>query len=302
MKAWQAGALAGSVGYFGLMLVSRLVTPLIPGINRHYKALSPGDRIEWDTRTPSCVQALMAVVGCYHCALFSHDHQNNRVGYYDDRLVVPYGITGLGPEFYMAVFVGYLAADLVPLLIYRDQMEMHQLMIAHHLFAGLCWTVAIGWQTMQWYACFLMLAELSTPIANLRWWLAKSNISPSSVTYLIVCSWLFVTFFMARIMCLPFVLYMFVRYDAAKVEVQFHWMATTLWSTAFVVHSCLQSYWFSLMIKAVLAKLMGQANTEAEGLHGIEERGKTREPGLDSENAKAKRTAASSTDRCNAMD
>jgi len=299
-KAWEVGATAGFFGYGVLYMFSRLVMPHIPGINTHYLALKPGGRAEWDSRVPSCVHAVMIVLGVYYCALFSHEHMYYRVAYYDDRLFVPYGATGLGPEFFMALFVGYLGGDLVLLLVYRNQMEMFELMLTHHLFAGLCWVVAIGSQTMQWYACFLMLSEFSTPVSNLRWWMAKSCATPTSVIYLLVCSGFFVTFFMARIMCLPVVIYLFIRYDAAKVQAQFHWKETSLWSLALVVHCMLQSYWFALMSKAVLSKILGWDVMEEEGLRQAEEEERRKsiesvETGIGIVSDKAKRLSSAST-------
>jgi len=56
---------------------------------------------------------------------------------FDDRTVVPYGATHLGPTVFMGVFVGYLIADVwcAPTLEI-----MGWPYVVHHLAATCCWT------------------------------------------------------------------------------------------------------------------------------------------------------------------
>jgi len=306
-KAWQWGGIAGVVGYAIFYVLSMIAMPYMPRIKQYYAALTKGGRAEWDSRVPSCVHAWVVVLGSYYPALFSEDHLGDRVAYYDDRLFVPYGVTGLGPEFFMGLFVGYLAADLVLLLVYRDEIDMYQIMIMHHVLAGASWVYMIGFHTMQWYACFMCLAELSTPLANLRWWLAKCRVSSSSMSYLLVGSWLFVTFFMARIMTLPFIAYNFVRYDAVKIQEHFKWEAVTWWSIALMVHCGLQSYWWGLMLRAIIAKFIGWTNIPAEGLEAVDPEAGKAKGALKSCDQEAgtettRRTSASSSEHHHGMD
>jgi hypothetical protein len=267
MKAWECGVIAGTVGYVVLFCLSKVITPRIPGLSHHYEALTAGGRAEWNSRVPSTIHAWMVVLGCYYAALFSNEHLNDRVVYYDDRLHVPYGLSGLGPEFFMALFLGYLAADLVLVCMYRDEVDFFPFMVVHHIFAGLVWASSIFMHGMQWYTCFMMFAEMSTPITNLRWWMLSCKVPETSVGYLLVSSWMFTTFFMARILTIPFILYLFLRYDAVRVYADFGFLELSVLLVALLVNCVLQGYWWSLMVKGMMEKFFGEnagaAETEA---------------------------------------
>ena len=134
--------LVGS-GYWVFYYLSVLLSPVLfphafanldtdPHKNRGYQA-------EWHTRVSSSAHAIAQLAGVYHFAMNSAPHRADRVNHYDARLFVEAheGPTGLGPEFFCALFSAYLIADIIPVYIYRDTManiNARQRFVEHFFF------------------------------------------------------------------------------------------------------------------------------------------------------------------------
>lgn len=251
--AWQVGVGSAVIGYFLAYGLSQLVVTLGP-IAPHYAKMSGGTKADWHSRVPSTVHAIVVFLGCLYPALQSSAHTDNRVLHYDDRLWVEYG-TGLGPEFFCGLFIGYLSVDFCICFYWRETMKGVTLTLLHHVFATLAWSLAIYMRCCQWHMCFWLLAEMSTPLVNARFMLAECK-AAKTTAYLINGSSMFVVFFVVRVMPLPWLLYNFAMYDATQIY-GVGGPAYTVWFTfTLIVHTSLQTYWFGLMAKGVL-KLLG---------------------------------------------
>ena len=252
---WAFGGFTGFVGYWVFYFLSQFLSPLLfsayhkldddPKKNRGYQA-------EWDTRVSSTAQALAALAGAYHTAMASPAHRADRVGEYDPRLYVAAdgseGPTGIGPEFFCALFVGYLVADIIPVVIYRDTMANINELYGHHILASMAWSCLIYYRVTQWWGCFWLLAELSTPFVNLRWWLYKSKSTglPYALNGLVMTA----AFGYARVSHLPWTLSYLVA-DFAAIQQKAGWFAY-FFCICFAFNACLQCYWFFLMMKGLI--------------------------------------------------
>ena len=251
---WAYGGVTGFVGYWVFYFLSQLLSPVLfpqaynnldkdPHKNRGYQA-------EWDTRVASSAHAIAALAGVYHTAMQSAAHRADRLGAYDARLYVgaDESVTGLGPEFFCALFVGYLVADIIPVVIYRDTMANINELYGHHILASAAWSCLIYYRVTQWYGCFWLLAELSTPFVNLRWWLYKSKSTglPYAVNGLVMT----LAFGWTRVSHLPWTLSYLVT-DFAAMRAHAGWFAY-FFCVCFAFNACLQCYWFSLMVKGLV--------------------------------------------------
>lgn len=254
LKAWQWGFISACIGYPLLYALSSHVTSQIPGVRDCYLRLSKGGRADWDSRLPSTFLAISVVLGTYHPSLMDNAFLDNRVTHWDDRLWVPYGVTGLGPAWFMGLFVGYLLVDLATVFKHWKEIDMPMATTVHHALAGCSWSLALALHTMQWYACFWLMAELSTPLANLRWLMVKAGVRTNSNLYLFVGSWLFSTFFVVRVLPIPFVIFMFWMHDSMVALSSGGIIVLLWWSLAFVGNGLLQWYWWSLMLQALIRK------------------------------------------------
>eukprot|EP00746_Dinoflagellata_sp_MGD_P011279 gnl/MRDRNA2_/MRDRNA2_123594_c0_seq1.p1 gnl/MRDRNA2_/MRDRNA2_123594_c0~~gnl/MRDRNA2_/MRDRNA2_123594_c0_seq1.p1 ORF type:complete len:180 (-),score=11.80 gnl/MRDRNA2_/MRDRNA2_123594_c0_seq1:55-594(-) len=160
----------------------------------------------------------------------------------------------------MGLFVGYLLVDMGTVFKHWKEIDMPVPTTVHHALAAFSWSLALALHTMQWYACFWLMAELSTPLANLRWLLVKAGIRTNSNLYLFVGSWLFSTFFVVRVLPVPFVMYMFWIHDSMAALSSGGIMVFLWWSLAFIGNSMLQWYWWSIMLHAILRKCCGRGD------------------------------------------
>ena len=262
--AWCVGAAVGVGGYAVLYTASRLAhrLGLVPNrVKNAYDGLkSDGERADWDSRLPSTVHAIAAVLGSYFPSLLSTAHTSNRVTHYDGRLFVDYGITGLGPEFFMGMFVTYLLSDLAVMAYYAfvkgEKAGNFWPSVAHHVFASISWASAINLGTVQWYGCFWMIAELSTVFVNIRHILHACGLKASSAYFYNGLA-MTAAFFAVRVAPLPFTTYNFIATDAATIAD--HRGAPFAAFIAFCVlfNAGLQSFWFSLIVKGALKALRG---------------------------------------------
>ena len=242
LPQWKWGIIVATVGYICTVLYSLL----------NIKApdtLTSAEYADWHCRLSSILQSFIAVLGC---APFAYNNVfGNRVLHYDS--------TQNGPEFYHAIFVWYLLIDSLPIMYYYKSMHMSAQMIAHHIMAGISWSLVIKYRIMQWYGAFWLLGEISTPIVNVRWYLDKSN-KKDGILYIIVGSAMFVLFFIGRILHLPYTLYVFFWTDMhillnEKGRVIGLWFIITI-----IFNAMLQLYWFYLISSGVKKKIFGGNN------------------------------------------
>merc|ERR1712196_503466 len=110
--------------------------------------------------------------------------------------------------------------------------------------AASAWTACASMRFYQWYGCFMMCAELSTPFVNMRWWLYQCD-ATSSKAYMYNAILMLWSFFTVRILPLPLLVYNgLVRDSTATRDVggQGLWL---LLSAVHLINAAMQSYWFS---------------------------------------------------------
>eukprot|EP00946_MAST-07B_sp_MAST-7B-sp1_P003226 g3226.t1 len=216
------------------------------------RGMSQDERRIFFSYFASTTHAVAQVVGSAYVAMKSKEHLAAPVAHFDSRLVVPYGVTGLGPVFYMGVFVGYLISDHATVGDIDSP-----LMAAHHLGASLAWTISVSVKSMQWYAQFLQMNELSTIFVNLRQLFMKSGYHSESLPVKTMSLATFATFGIVRIMPLPHLVWQWVMRDFAVMHAKDGAAAAYFYSGLFVFHVSMQSFWYALMIKKFLSAILG---------------------------------------------
>ena len=272
LPPWCIGAAAGCIGYFTLYGASKVycrskaLAPL--WITESYAALkNDAARADWDSRLPSMVHSLFCVLGMYYPSFhLAASGSDGRVNFYDDRMYVEYGITGIGPEFFCAMFVSYLLSDLSIIAYHaifkREQVPNFVPMVAHHTSAAIAWSSIIATRRFQWYGCFWMIAELSTLFVNIRMWLYECNLKHTKFYFYNGCL-MTLSFFLVRVATLPFTTYIFFTSDRQVLAAQDARQAT-LMTGCFIFNGLLQSYWFSLMVKGVLKAIRNGRKDESK--------------------------------------
>lgn len=200
---------------------------------------------------PSTVHALLQIIGTFTFVFYGREGYDDVLAdgaspavVFDDRIFVPYGLTGVGPAVYMGIFVGYLLVDVAAAPSFDD---MGYPYVIHHLTASACWTFCACNRIMQPVASLLQFNELSTPLMNIRQYLLTAGYKSSDLSLTVISLMFFATFALVRVAPLPFALRDWILRDfdaTAKVSGA---SGGILLSLFFAVNAALQCTWFLIM-------------------------------------------------------
>mmetsp|Transcript_10919 Transcript_10919/g.16873 ORF Transcript_10919/g.16873 Transcript_10919/m.16873 type:complete len:277 (-) Transcript_10919:180-1010(-) len=251
------GAAAGAVGVGICIPLTTWCTSLFPALQDRVHALPEKDLMNFKTLGHSTLHAVVQIVGTYSF-LYSSVGQatvtNEPSGGFDSELWVTYGVTGFGPEFYMGVFVGYLIAD----AWYLGVEKLGPLFTAHHYAAAACWTMNAYLHSMQRLACQLQFCELSTILMNLRQLLLTAGYESSSTLLTVVTLLFFVAFGLVRVATLPSILGQWMKQGEFQMIWEHNGAGPALATSFFIaVHTFLQTFWFSLMVRKLMKLVLG---------------------------------------------
>ena len=251
--SFQYGVAAGFVGvYASYYMAKDVLIPKFasPSFQEKVAALKPGkETIFFYATFASMAHAI--VQSFFHPAVIalgmSLAHNENRVTHFDDGW----------PSCFSGIFVGYLVAD----FFVCGPKALGLMYCVHHISAAIIWTWASGYGAMQWYASMLQFCELSTIFMNLRQWVLTAGYPSGSKTVLGISLFFFASFFGVRVVPLPGLVYKWISGDFAKLSDE-KGMALALASTStLIIHVCLQSFWFMLMVKKIMKLVAGGKKT-----------------------------------------
>lgn len=234
-------------------------------------------RYNYHTYLPSTIHAVLQVVGTFSF-IFLHQRGEEDgassspvASTFDDRIIVPYGPTHLGPAVYMGVFVGYLLSDMACAPSFE---AMGYPFVLHHLAASACWTFCAYNSVMQRVGCLFQFNEVSTPLMNLRQYLLTAGYR-SDNTIVIMCSLAFFTAFgLARVAPLPYVMRDWVYRDYFEIRDKVGPGGAVLLSVFFAVNAVLQVGWFYVMCRKLVGMMTKKKRPRKNG--DVEEKKKAR--------------------------
>ena len=128
----------------------------------------------------------------------------------------------------------------------------HTLAMAHHILGFTSWWLIYSGNGGVYWAQWIHIAEISTPILNIRWIMMKEGIR-SGTSYLVVGGVFLITFFASRIPTTAMLLY----YMYQNID---KWPSKSIaWFQFFVTFSfwCINLMWFRGGIKAATNALKG---------------------------------------------
>lgn len=139
-----------------------------------YRRLSPDKRLDWNTRLPSTVHAVVVTALCLHQLL---------TGAFGAAASAADGVSPVlrtTPLSWavMGVSLGYFLADGFMVLAHETLRE--SMMVAHHAAALMSIATAIDIRAAHAYVLFGLFTEVTTPFNNLRWRLQEAGAAKSS--------------------------------------------------------------------------------------------------------------------------
>mmetsp|Transcript_86635 Transcript_86635/g.245281 ORF Transcript_86635/g.245281 Transcript_86635/m.245281 type:complete len:270 (-) Transcript_86635:240-1049(-) len=251
-----SGVLLGLLSYTVFFFTYPCLSQILP-LGDSYRSLkNDGDRGEWNTRVCSNANALLislpslsVYLSSLH--LYGLDQHSQRCQNLDDHA-----------KFYGCALGSYFLVDSLVVLWYRKTMGMFYSTLVHH-FCGV-WgninAVLIGSPNL--YCIWFFVCEISTPMVNLRWFLAKSGYDASNSTLYVVNGLAMVLVFgLVRVFPLPWTLYLHWARDwdtlgkvkyASEFETIYGFSYQKYWFCMLAVFCVLQTNWWILMVKGAL--------------------------------------------------
>lgn len=242
------GSIAGGILYFACWYLSPLLTSCFgtPSFKKSVASLEDGNRFH--SILPSTIHALVQIIGTYAFVFYGREGYDDILTdgtspaiVFDDRTIVPYGMTHLGPTVYMGIFVGYLLADIAV------GGKLDYPIIIHHLAASACWTFCACNRVMQPVGCLFQFNELSTPLMNIRQYLLTAGYRSSDLPVTISSLSFFFTFALIRVGPLPYVIRDWILRDFSAIRTEIGISGAILLTLFFAVNGALQCGWFAIM-------------------------------------------------------
>ncbi|KAL7533473.1 hypothetical protein ACHAXR_005257 [Thalassiosira sp. AJA248-18] len=263
------GLIAGFIGVFILRRLSPIITSKFgtPTFQQSVTSLDHGKLYHYHSLLPSTIHALAQIIGTFTYVFYGTDGYNDNNSssspqlIFDERTIVPYGITPLGPTVYMGIFVGYLLADVLSAPTFAI---MGYPFVIHHFAASACWTFCACHRIMQPVGCLFQFNELSTPLMNIRQYYLTAGYKSSDLPVMVSTLSFFVAFGMVRVVPLPFVVKDWIYRDFGAIRGETGVGGAILLSVFFAVNALLQCSWFFIMCQKLAGILSSQSKKKVQ--------------------------------------
>ncbi|ETE71145.1 Transmembrane protein 56-B, partial [Ophiophagus hannah] len=224
------GIIVGSFAIFQLsfhVLSSWLSSRLTSGFNN----LDQKKKIEWNTRIVSTFHALVVEIFCVYILLYDEATNADRV--WGDPSTVQINV---------AITVGYLTSDLL-LIIWHWKAIGDVFFVTHHVLALFAYYFVLDRGILAYFANFRLLAELSTPFVNQRWFFEALGYSKASKANIINGVLMTIVFFLGRIIVIPIYYNSVASEFGTEAYYRLGFVAQTTWFVSSIVLDIINLMW-----------------------------------------------------------
>jgi hypothetical protein len=243
--AWIAFFFLLQLGFF--FTLGYLFERIVP---KYYNTtfLTEDARVEWRNRMVSSIHAAASFFAALIILLSNPDLRRD-----------PIFATSTPSRVTLCLTAGYLLADNV-MMLHHKHLYAHA-MLAHHNFALFGIFIVLGMNMGHFFGMYLITTEASTPFVNAVYYLQQCKqdhsfafkVNGATLTFV----WLF-----ARVLNIPY--YWYVAYDSWSVLKEQHWIVVLVMAANGVLLGCLNTYWFFLILKGMIAAIRGQSAYEKD--------------------------------------
>ncbi|CAF1149274.1 unnamed protein product [Rotaria sp. Silwood1] len=215
----------------------KFVNPVLSNLLvKNYKNLTETQQIDWNTRINSSINSIVVGTICVYMMIADCGLNANPLVYKSYLLKTN-----------LSIVIGYLLSDtIIGIIHYKNIGDPFSL--AHHFVSIYAFVYVLTLNVMPYFANFRLLAELSTPSVNIRWFLDALKYPRTSKIFILNGLFMTIVFFFVRIFAMP--IYWWKVYTVA---------ITPLWSqmghfrfiliVVCVVLDVINLYWFSKMFR-----------------------------------------------------
>jgi len=156
-----------------------------------YKKLTPQNIVEWNVRFSTSIYSIVVSILCM-IVLIAHNGIRQSPLLYDSTLV----------KTNIAIVIGYLISDMIIMIANYSKIG-DKYNVAHHIMSIVAYAYAMTYSVMPYFANFRLIAELSSPVVNMRWFLHALGYQKSSVLFVFNGLLMTALFFAVRIVTIP---------------------------------------------------------------------------------------------------
>lgn len=225
------------IGFCGFLLITCTLSPAFSEYFSVYRKLDRRKKLGWHQRVTSFVHSiLVSLLALYHLLTYKE----------------PYSDPSELARFTIHLVMSYIIQDTFVIIVLDGDTDS-KADILHHIFTTLlCYISQLGFDYWHLIATYRVLAEISTPFLNIRWFIYAFGRNKDPIF-----TWnnlaFAVSFFLSRLAIMPY-FYGIVRgLLATDIYNQNVGPITHIvWQATMIMMDILNVYWFSLIAKKVL--------------------------------------------------
>ncbi|CAF1165359.1 unnamed protein product [Rotaria sordida] len=206
---------------------------------KDYRTLTEIQKIDWNTRINSSINSLVVGTICVYMMIDDRGLNANPLIYKSYLL-----------QTNLSIVIGYLLCDtIIGIIHYRAIGDAFSM--AHHFVSIYAFAYVLTLNVMPYFANFRLLAELSTPSVNIRWFLDALKYPRTSKLFVYNGLLMTIIFFFVRIFAMP--IYWWKVYIAAMTPLWPHMgYFRLILLVVCVVLDVINLYWFSKMLRGCI--------------------------------------------------
>lgn len=237
---WFYIRVGGGASFVMSICIFKLLSPLVSSrFTISYSSLPNADKSDWNDRIISNFNSVISIALSTY-SLWTEDGMRDDMVWYDSRIA----------RLACSVIIGYMVADIFIMLLWCH-VGIKELIgfVCHHLATVFAYFYVSVYGILCYFAMLRLLAEVSTPAMNQRWFFDASGYKRGSIVVVLNGCLMLVTFFLFRIVVLPLFWYqIWVVTGTDSVTKLGHIQYTVMYLPSLILDA-LNIYWFYKMCK-----------------------------------------------------
>ncbi|XP_034355475.1 TLC domain-containing protein 4 [Arvicanthis niloticus] len=209
-------------------------------VSSGYNNLSIEKKIEWNSRVVSTCHSLL--VGIFGLYLFFFDEATIADPLWGDPTYVNINI---------ATASGYLISDLF-IILFNWKVIGDKFFILHHCTALAAYFFVLKYGVLAYIANFRLLAELSSPFVNQRWFFETLKYPKFSKVNVINGILMTVVFFIVRIMAIPPMYFYVYSVYGTEPYIRFGFVIQFAWISTCIILDVMNIMWMIKITKGCI--------------------------------------------------
>jgi len=216
-----------------------------------YTNLSHKNRTDWNSRICSTIHAVLVLIPCVYALLYEDEINIDPV----------WGKSPTAPPV-LAFVLGYMITDLI--IIVKNHKDIGELgYYIHHIECIIACAYTMTYDVFLWISQYRLLAEISTPFVNLRWFLDAVEYGRNTKLFYFNGIAMALVFYIIRIVgAIPYYLRL---YDISTTFDYSHggraWVTLIL---ASIVVDCVNLFWAYKMFSGIKKLLCGSSQKKVK--------------------------------------